>query len=356
MASSLILLGTVFLMTGPGAYAAQQLPNVPGPLTGPVLPAPPSVPASASTGPSSSISGGLTGTLPAPAPVPATGWVSVGADTPLWLDAAGTIPLGIAPAGTTLQQLGQGNGGPAPVQDPYTGVRVYAVLTAPTAIQAPAQLAVPGRWWGKIGIDGANIRSAPTLHASSIGTLPLGTPVVVSAWVAGDEASADNPTWARLSDGAYVHSSLLRPVALPTMPAMPAQGAALTGHWIDVNLTQQTVVAYDGQTPVYMARTSSGRPGWETVPGNFSIGRRVASETMSSSTLPVSREMASYHLDNVRWTQYFSADGKALHENYWKPVDQIGVPSSHGCLGLASNDAKWFWDFATVGTPLIIHN
>src|SRR5690348_6134069 len=111
VASSLVLLGTVFLMTGPGAYAAQQLPNVPGPLTGPVLPAPPSAPSNAPTAPSSSISGGLSGTLPAPAPVPATGWVSVGADAPLWLDAAGTIPLGTAPAGVALQQLGPSNGG-----------------------------------------------------------------------------------------------------------------------------------------------------------------------------------------------------------------------------------------------------
>ncbi len=114
VASSLVLLGTVFLLTGPGAYAAQQLPNVPGPLTGPVLPAPPSAPPNPAA-PSSSISGGLTGTLPAPAPVPATGWVSVGADTPLWLDAAGKIPLGIAPAGTTLQQLGgSSTSGPSP--------------------------------------------------------------------------------------------------------------------------------------------------------------------------------------------------------------------------------------------------
>jgi hypothetical protein len=37
---------------------------------------------------------------------------------------------------------------------------------------------------------------------------------------------------------------------------------------------------------------------------------------------------------HVRWTQYFSPDGKALHENYWKPVDQFGIPSSHGCAGL----------------------
>src|SRR5262249_55749064 len=95
VASGLVLLGTVLLMAVPGAYAAQQLPNVPGPLTGPVLPAPPSVPARTPAAPSSPISGELTGTLLAPTPVPTTGWVSVGADTPLWLDAAGTIPLGV---------------------------------------------------------------------------------------------------------------------------------------------------------------------------------------------------------------------------------------------------------------------
>jgi len=57
----------------------------------------------------------------------------------------------------------------------------------------------------------------------------------------------------------------------------------------------------------------------------------------------------------VRWTQYFSPDDKALHENYWKPTDQFGIPCSHGCAGLLAADAQFLWDWAGVGTPIVIH-
>jgi lipoprotein-anchoring transpeptidase ErfK/SrfK len=31
------------------------------------------------------------------------------------------------------------------------------------------------------------------------------------------------------------------------------------------------------------------------------------------------------------------------------------MPGSHGCIGMAPADAQWFWSFATVGTPIVIH-
>jgi lipoprotein-anchoring transpeptidase ErfK/SrfK len=57
----------------------------------------------------------------------------------------------------------------------------------------------------------------------------------------------------------------------------------------------------------------------------------------------------------VRWTQYFSADGMALHENYWKPRDEFGIPSSHGCVGLVAEDALFFWEWAGIGVPIFAH-
>ena len=75
----------------------------------------------------------------------------------------------------------------------------------------------------------------------------------------------------------------------------------------------------------------------------------------SSSLLGLDAQRADYKVENVRWTQYFSADGKALHENYWKPRDTFGIPSSHGCAGMVAEDARFFWDWATVGTAIYAH-
>jgi lipoprotein-anchoring transpeptidase ErfK/SrfK len=174
--------------------------------------------------------------------------------------------------------------------------------------------------------------------------------------VVGDEVIKDNPTWAVLDDNTYLYSSVLRPVALPAAPPPPDTAADQSGRWIDVNLLHQVVVAYDGPTPVRLARTSTGRPGWETAPGQYAIQRRVEKETMESTSLiGLDAQRADYKVENVRWTQYFTADGKALHENYWKPRDEFGIPSSHGCVGLVAEDALFLWEWATLGVLIFAH-
>jgi hypothetical protein len=293
---------------------------------------------------------------PPPPPPPPLGWVATLADVPLSADAAGKLPLGLAPAGTALKQLEVQQGPRLHVQDPITGGSAWVEATSVGPVGPPEGRPVPSRWWGKVVVDGANLRAGPSTGAALLGTLPTGSPVVVSAWVAGEEVVKDNVTWAKLADGAYLYSTTLRPVALPAAPPPPAAAAGRTGKWIDLNLTQQVVVAYEGQTVVHMARTSTGRPGWETSTGVFSIQRRVEKETMDSSTLlGLDAARADYKVENVRWTQYFTADGMALHENYWKPPDTFGIPSSHGCAGLVAADAKFFWDWASVGTPVYAH-
>jgi hypothetical protein len=240
------------------------------------------------------------------------------------------------------------------VSDPFSGTEAWIDALGVGPIETPASIDAPGRWWGISYVDGANIRSDASTRAATVGVLAAGRPIVVSAWVQGDEVIKDNPTWAVLGDGTYLYSSVLRPVALPAAPAPPSTD--MRGRWIDLNLTHQVVVAYDGLEAVRLARTSTGRPGWETSPGRYTIQRRVEKETMeSSSLLGLDAQRADYKVENVRWTQYFSADGKALHENYWKPRDEFGIPSSHGCAGLVAEDALWLWNWADVGVPVIAH-
>jgi hypothetical protein len=284
------------------------------------------------------------------------GWVATAADSPLWADPDGTLLLGIAPAYTAFKQLDPQSGPRLHVQDPYSGTDSWLEAANVGPIGQPAQIGAPGRWWGVSAVDGANLRPQPSTRSLTLGELPSGHPVVVSRWVAGEEVIKDNPTWAVLSDSTYLYSSVLRPVALPAPPPPPDSASSYTGPWIDLNLLHQVVVAYQGQTPVRLARTSTGRPGWETGAGLYTIQRRVANETMDSTSLiGLDAQRADYKVENVRWTQYFSADGKALHENYWKPRDEFGIPSSHGCAGLVAEDAKFFWDWADIGVPVVAH-
>jgi hypothetical protein len=297
---------------------------------------------------------------PAEAPPPASelnaGWLSTHSDTPLWSDPDAGILLGIAPPGTPFKQVEPQSGPRLHVQDLYSSAEAWLDAATVGPIEALQELPVAGRWWGVSFVAGANVRPAPTTRVPAIGELPAGLPVVVSAWVAGEEVIRDNPTWAVLGDEVFVYSSTLRPVALPAAPPPPDAASGLTGRWIDLNLLHQVVVAYEGQSMVHVARTSTGRPDWETTPGVYEIQRRVEKETMDSeSLLGRDAQRADYKVENVRWTQYFSADGMALHENYWKPRDEFGIPSSHGCVGLVAEDAQFLWNWASIGVPIIAH-
>ena len=68
-------------------------------------------------------------------------------------------------------------------------------------------------------------------------------------------------------------------------------------------------------------------------------------------------EISSYiTIEDVRHTQYFTEDGAAFHENYWRDAALFGMPGSHGCVSLTPEDAAWLWDWASTGTPVRIHD
>jgi hypothetical protein len=211
-----------------------------------------------------------------------------------------------------------------------------------------------GLWHGFVAGGDPNIRSAPTTAAPIVGTLQTGNPIQIEAWVSGERVKGVNETWGEIAPGQYVYSAGL---SKPLPAAPPSAPRTFAGHWIDANLSEQILTAYDGAQPVYWAVMSSGAPGGtSTDPGTYQILRRVPNETMRSSSLRFKVEIP-YDLSNVLYTQYFTDYGAAIHDNWWKgPDSPFGVPTSHACLGLREADARFFWNWANVGTVLNVHN
>ncbi len=142
-----------------------------------------------------------------------------------------------------------------------------------------------------------------------------------------------------------------------TANPLAAHAQPFEGRWVDVSLSNHTATAMEGDTAVYTAGISAGRPGFETDQGTFFINRRVASETMDSSTIGIPNDApGGYFLTGVPYTQYFNG-GEALHGNYWADPSVFGnANTSHGCVGMATSDAAFFWNFADIGTPVVIHS
>ena len=116
------------------------------------------------------------------------------------------------------------------------------------------------------------------------------------------------------------------------------------------------LTAYEGDRPVRTMLAIKGRKSDETPIGTFTIGRRVENETMTSERIEpaIPRDApGGYYLEHVLFTQYFSADGASIHYNYWS--SNFGYSGSHGCLGVNREDAEWLWNWADLGTRIVIH-
>lgn len=132
--------------------------------------------------------------------------------------------------------------------------------------------------------------------------------------------------------------------ATPTPTRPQSANPGLGGQSIEVNLSQQHLYAWQGGTIVFDVAISSGRAGYETPIGTFSVTRKAALEDMQG---------LDYYQPDVPWILYFTAAGHAVHGVYWH--NNFGTPMSHGCVGAPVWAARWLYDWGYVGMPIWIH-
>ena len=130
----------------------------------------------------------------------------------------------------------------------------------------------------------------------------------------------------------------------PTSAPKPSVAYSGNGtRWIDVDLTNQRVYAYEGDVIVNSFIVSTGTWLTPTVTGQYKIYVKYLSNKMSGP---------GYYLPDVPYIMYFYGS-YGLHGTYWH--NNFGTPMSHGCVNLSIGDAGWLYDFASVGTLVNIH-
>ncbi len=123
-------------------------------------------------------------------------------------------------------------------------------------------------------------------------------------------------------------------------PPPPAENAG--GKRFVVDLSDQMLYAFEGDTLVRSTLISSGTWRTPTVTGTFYIYARYEAARMRGP---------GYDLANVPFTQYFYK-GYGLHGTYWH--SNFGTPMSHGCVNMPTPEAEWAYHWATFGTPVIV--
>ena len=142
--------------------------------------------------------------------------------------------------------------------------------------------------------------------------------------------------WYQVGPEQWVYQTNLAIIKAMTRPAQIGPEE----KWVDVNLFEQTVVAYEGDRMVYATLMSSGLPRWPTRQGLMRLWGKVVAGKMEGG------EPGDdfYFLEDVPWTMYFKG-AYALHGAYWH--DSFGFPHSHGCVNMSMTDARWLYEWVT---------
>jgi hypothetical protein len=257
--------------------------------------------------------------------------------------------FGFARPGTPLQVLGY-SGDWAYVYNPHTQGTAYVSSSLLGPGVAPSRfVSMPAP-----PLQDSLYETIVLTQDSVLATYPspspdaVFTPVGASALetIIGTVRGEDGATWYQTNDFYYVPSSGV---------FRPGDSGSFAGRWLMASLLPSTkVVAFEGQTPVRTMLALRGIQQFPTPTGVFSIFRRVPNETMDSLTVGIPRTSPyGYYVKNVLYTQYFTPDGASLHDNYWS--SNFGGMGSHGCLGLSLSDSKWLWDWAAIGTPVVVN-
>lgn len=219
----------------------------------------------------------------------------------------------------------------APAQS-FAQVAITKPTYTPAVLQPVAQVILPT----------ATLTQAPLPDVASLlpTSIPAETPFVEIV-----------PSPAEVTSESVVISAEIVPdtptpeyVAPTAAPYVPPQVAGSGGErWIDVNLSEQRVYAYEGDTVVNSFIVSTGTRQTPTVTGKYKIWIKLRSSKMSGP---------GYYLADVPFIMYFYK-GYGLHGTYWH--NNFGTPMSRGCVNLTIPDAEWLYGFASVGTVVNVH-
>jgi hypothetical protein len=214
----------------------------------------------------------------------------------------------------------------------------------------------------------------------------------------GKQQLADGREYVELADGRWLDTEQAAVVVAPSkLPKVARAGE----KWIELDLSEQVLVAWEGTRPVFATLVSTGRPAigdpkttTATPRGAFRLISKHIAATMDSDEgsgrrLNVEKELKPgdpgyvpmrgdgvygvtkrrgeglFKLRDVPYIQYFEKN-YAIHGSYWHDV--FGIPRSHGCINLSPADARglFFWTDPPIptgwhginidkGTAVIIH-
>jgi lipoprotein-anchoring transpeptidase ErfK/SrfK len=107
-----------------------------------------------------------------------------------------------------------------------------------------------------------------------------------------------------------------------------------------------------GEPGVFPA--SMGRPEYPTPVGTYTVLSKERSVVMDSSSVGIPVDAPDGYLLTVDYAVRFTSRGIFVHSAPWA-VNSLGYENvGHGCVGLSTEDAEWYYNTVNVGDPVIV--
>jgi lipoprotein-anchoring transpeptidase ErfK/SrfK len=204
-------------------------------------------------------------------------------------------------------------------------------------------------------------KSRPSYHRNDTGALeqttpdwPLRSHVALTGASITDGGTRYLETRSRDAKGSPLYLAEADATVID-LPEKPRQALRPGKKTIYISITQGTLVAYEGLTPVFTTLISPGAGGVpikgrdpvhaSTTPlGTYTITFKDRAATMS----PEKGDNRSFWIADVPYTQYFNPPF-ALHASYWH--ERFGEPTSAGCVNLSPVDAQTMFEWSDPPVP-----
>jgi len=150
--------------------------------------------------------------------------------------------------------------------------------------------------------------------------------------------AASKGAWSKLAGGGWVKSAALA----RARRVEPPEGVGPADRWIDIDVDQQVLVAYQGSRPLFATLVSTGRNNRqsETPLGVFQIWVKLNYSDMDD--IERTDVDKNYSIQDVPWVQFFKGS-YGFHAAFWH--NDFGRRRSHGCINLSPADARYLFQF-----------
>ncbi len=205
-----------------------------------------------------------------------------------------------------------------------------------------------------------NVRSGPGIEYPVVAQLRNGIVLKV-----GGQVEREGEKWykiifdewlrypERVADDWYVASEYVEVLLDEGSKTVWEDGEATTTKSIIVDRSEQKLYAYDGEELFMEVPISTGLEFTPTPRGTFSIYKKTPSRYMQGP-LPNLVDQQYYDLPGVPWNLYFTQGGAVIHGAYWH--NSFGTPYSHGCVNLLPDNARKLYNWAVLGTKVVVRD